>query len=427
MKDLIPASPDPVPCSDKASPSNRGIATQQWHSLQKIFARRSWNKSEEQKGTMKETSMTAMSFSRRKALSVLTGAAATAYVADACVGEAWSAGEPSLAKIAQPSGLIFGAAAPSPIGDTAYRQLYLSQTKLITTDNALKIATIAPQPGPKHYESADRLLQFCAENSIAMRGHCLIWNEWVPDWIKTMSAAERRAFFDGYVEEVVGRYAGKLQSFDIVNEPFWPGHNAPGGFRMGPWYDAFGQGYIRRAFERAGTVDRHTPFVLNEAQTERDDELGHAIRDGLLRLVADLKNAGVRLQAVGLESHLQPRYPHDPGRYLEFVHALAANGVDIYLSEFDVSDATFPDDVATRDAMVAETAEKFLRNVLSVPQVKAVITWELSDKYSFYTAAARQKDPATARLPRPLPYDDRMQPKPLWFALARSMQASRRS
>jgi endo-1,4-beta-xylanase len=366
--------------------------------------------------------MQTMSFSRRAALSVLAGCAVGSHAPTA-----FGAEEPSLAKIAQPNGLIFGAAAPATITDAAYRRLYLSQTKLITTDNALKMSTIAAQPGPKRYESADQLLQFCAENSIAMRGHCLIWNEWVPEWIKAMSAAERRVFFDGYIEDVVGRYAGKLQSWDIVNEPFWPGHNAPGGFRMGPWYDAFGPGYIRRAFERAGAVDPHTPLVLNEAQTERDDELGHTIRDGLLRLVADLKNAGVRLQAVGLESHLQPRYPHDPGRFLDFVHALAGNGVDIYLSEFDVSDVTFPDDVTTRDAMVAQTAESFLTNVLSVPQVKAVITWELSDKYSFYTAAARQKDPAATRLPRPLPYDERMQRKPLWFALARSLQVSRKS
>ena len=364
--------------------------------------------------------MMATSFSRRAALGVLAGCAAVH------VSSAHSAEEPSLAKIAQPNGLLFGAAAPSEITDAAYRQLYRSQTKLITTDNALKMSTIAAQPGPNRYGSADQLLQFCADSGIAMRGHCLIWNDWVPEWIRAMSVNERRAFFDAYIEEVVGRYAGKLHSWDIVNEPFWPGHNAPGGFRTGPWYDAFGPGYIRRAFERAATVDRHTPLVLNEAQTERDDELGHTVRDGLLRLVADLKNAGVHLTAVGLESHLQPRYPHDPGRFLDFVHQLAANGVDIYLSEFDVSDVTFPDDVATRDAMVAQTAESFLTNVLSVPQVKVVVTWELSDKYSFYAAAARQQDPTATRLPRPLPYDDRMRRKPLWYAMARSLQTSRK-
>ena len=145
-----------------------------------------------------------------------------------------------------------------------------------------------------------------------MRGHCLIWNEWVPAWIKQMSTAERRAYFDAYIDEVVARYAGKLQSWDVVNEPFWPGHHAPGGFRMGPWYDAFGTDYIRRAFERAAAADRTTKLVLNEAQTERDDELGLTIRRGLLKLVGDLKHAGIKLDVVGLQGHLQPQYPQIP-------------------------------------------------------------------------------------------------------------------
>src|SRR5439155_16782 len=121
-----------------------------------------------------------------------------------------------------------------------------------------------------------------------------------------------------YIEEVAARYISKLHSWDVVNEPFWPGHKAPGGYRLGPWYDTFGTGYVRRAFERVAMVDRKTKLVLNEAQSERDDEVGLTVRKGLLQLVDELKHAGVPLHAVGLQSHLQPRYPHDPGRFVEF-------------------------------------------------------------------------------------------------------------
>ncbi len=115
---------------------------------------------------------------------------------------------------------------------------------------------------------------------------------------------------------------------------------------------------------------------------------------GLLHLVDELKDAGVPLHAVGLQSHLQPRYPHDPARFPEFVHALAGRGVDIYLTEFDVRDDTLPDDIAARDAMIAETAEKFLNNVLRVPAVKVVIARELADNYSFYTDARKEEGSA---------------------------------
>jgi endo-1,4-beta-xylanase len=361
--------------------------------------------------------------SRRNALAVLAG---TSFATHAPTS--FAAPAQGLGAIAAKHGFLFGAAAGPVIDkDAAYRELYTTQTQIVTTDIAMKMSTIAPQSGSKKFESADRLLKFCADNRIAMRGHCLIWNEWVPGWIKSMSVSERQAFFDGYIEEVVARYAGKLHSWDVVNEPFWPGHKAPGGYRLGPWYDAFGTSYVRRAFERAAMVDKKTRLVLNEAQSERDDEVGLAVRSGLLRLVDELKDAGVQLHTVGLQGHLQPRYPHDPGRFAEFLHALASRGVDIYISEFDVRDDTFPDDIQTRDAMIADTAEKFLSNALRNPAVKAVISWELADNYSFYTDAAKKKDPLAQRMPRPLPFDASMQRKPLWFAMARAFENARRT
>jgi endo-1,4-beta-xylanase len=361
--------------------------------------------------------------SRRRLLQM-----AAAGVAATNAPTAVGAPTPGLGAIAAKAGYLFGAAAAEVIdNDAAYRDLYVTQTKVVTTDIALKIGRIAPQPGPKHFESADRLLAFCDQHKIAMRGHCLIWNEWNPEWVKNMSASERRMYFDSYIDEVVARYQGRLQSWDIVNEPFWPGHRAPGGFRIGPWYDAFGPDYVRRAFERAAQVDRTTKFVLNEAQTERDDELGLAVRRGLLKLVADLKNAGVKLDVVGLQGHLQPQYPHDPARFSEFLHALADLGVDIYITEFDVCDDVFPDDAGARDAAVAKTAQQFLETTLRHPAVKALITWELADNYSFYRGIFRAKNPTATRLPRPLPFDDRLQAKPMWGAIAQAFEGARRS
>ncbi|MBY0380669.1 MAG: endo-1,4-beta-xylanase [Xanthobacteraceae bacterium] len=361
---------------------------------------------------------------RRDAVAIISGSAVTMMSQNKSAAGSQS----TLGAAAAGSGLMFGAAAGYEIDkDVGYRDLYTDEARIITTDTALKMGSIAPQPGAKHFESADRLLKFCATNRIPMRGHCVIWNEWVPQWVRSMSKSERQTFFDGYIEEVVGRYIGKLHSWDIVNEPFWPGHKAPGGYRLGPWYDAFGTDYIRRAFERANSVDKTTKFVLNEAQTERDDDVGLAVRAGILKLVRELKDGGVRLNAVGLQGHLQPKYPHDPQRFAEFVHELAGLGVDIYITEFDVRDDTFPDDIKARDEMVAKTAEQFLNTVLRIPAVKVVIAWELADKYSFYTDAAKKKDPTSVRMPRPLPYDSELQRKPLWFAMQRAFANAKRA
>lgn len=108
--------------------------------------------------------------SRREAITVLAGAGVAVSG-----GDAFAAADESLGAIAAANGFVFGAAAGPVIDkDLAYRELYTRHTRIVTTDIALKMGTIAPQSGPKRFESADRLLNFCARNDIPMRGHCLI-------------------------------------------------------------------------------------------------------------------------------------------------------------------------------------------------------------------------------------------------------------
>src|SRR5262249_26754509 len=141
---------------------------------------------------------------RRSALAFIAGAG----VASCRKAPAAQPSVQSLGGIAAKNGIVFGAAAGPVIEkDLSYRELYQTHTRIVTTDIAMKMGTIAPQPGPKRFESADRLLQFCVNSRIPMRGHCLIWNEWVPQWVKSMGAAERKTFFDAYIGEVAARYA----------------------------------------------------------------------------------------------------------------------------------------------------------------------------------------------------------------------------
>ena len=84
-------------------------------------------------------------------------------------------------------------------------------------------------------------------------------------------------------------------------------------------------------------------------------------------------------------------------------------------------------DVEARDAAVARTAQQFLEPTLRHPAVKALIAWELSDKYSFYRAMPQYKTAAATRLPRPLPFDDQMQTKPLTNVIAQAFESARRA
>lgn len=318
---------------------------------------------------------------------------------------------PTLATAAAEAGITFGTSiAGDTLANPAQAALYRREAAIFTVDYALKFGHLRPTEDAFETADADAILAFAG--STAVRGHTLAWNESRPDWLMALSTAEKRKALDRHIDETAAYYAGRLHSWDVVNEPFWPGHGLPGGFRDGPWMEAFGEGYVERAFRRAGAADPHARLVLNEAMAERWDETGAAIRAGLLRLVDRLQDAGAPLDAVGLQGHLLPRYPHDDNGFADFLGELATRRVDIYITELDADDSTFPDDIAARDAAVAARYRDFLAAVLTVPAVKMVITWQLADSASWYEHAAREEDPDATRLPRPLPFDARFAPKP---------------
>ena len=317
------------------------------------------------------------------------------------------------------AGLVYGAAiAVEDWSDPNCRPVYEAEVRSITTDLELKFGELRPARDVFNFAGADTLIGWARAKNILVRGHTLVWNEANPDWLNRCSAREVERIFDEHIERVASRYAGRIHTWDVVNEPCWPEHGHPGGLRQGPWYNALGADYIPRALKRVRAIDPHAKLCINEAHCELAEGWGAEIRPCLLRLVTDLRHRGVPLDAVGLQGHLNPQKPYDDGLYVAFLHGLAATGVDLHITEFDVNDIGFPDDIPTRDRLVAERAKAYLDATLAVPAVKMVTTWELQDNYSFYVHDVLDRDPGASRLPRPLPFDAMGRRKPLWHAMA---------
>ncbi|WEK48721.1 MAG: endo-1,4-beta-xylanase [Candidatus Kaistia colombiensis] len=328
-----------------------------------------------------------------------------------------------LGAIAQRAGIQFGTSiAADTLDNPVQASLYLQQARIFTVDWALIFDHLRPEADAFPPGDAEAILAFANPAGIPVHGHALAWNESRPDWLMALSKSGKQKALDRHIDETVGHFAGRLPSWNVVNEPFWPGHGLAGDFRGGPWLQAFGQDYVRRAFKRAEAADPKARLVLNEALTEAWTEDGARIRAGLLTLVDRLQHDGARLNAVGLQGHLNPALPHDDSRFADFLHQLSERNIDIMITELDVDDSSFPDNVAERDAAVAERYRDFLNAVLTVPAVKTVITWQLADSASWYAHEAREANPNSKRLPRPLPYDSNYRPKPAVDAIIAALE-----
>lgn len=333
----------------------------------------------------------------------------------------------SLGEIAAANGILFGSAydrevlEPSP-----FARLYLDQARILTSNNFLKFGSIRPTEETADYTTADRLIDFAVGNAIPVRGHNLIWNEWLPEWLRLSSLGRMRDAFDRHIEETVGRYAGRLHSWDVVNEPFWPPHGNSGGFRSGPWLSAWGRGYVQRALRRANAADPSVKLVINESGPEWQrfwDIDSKPVRQALLRLVDEVQHAGLRLDAIGLQCHWMPDFVFDAAAFHDYLAELAQRKVAIYLTELDVSDARLRGSQAARDAQVAERYRLLISTALKIPQVEVVQTWELTDRATWQRAKPFLGP--GGRLPRPLPFDENLQPKPAYHAIAAALAAPR--
>ncbi len=354
---------------------------------------------------------------RRRALALGAGALC-APAMRAAPADAAPEREASLARAAHAAGLVFGAAGGEALlTDAAYRALFGEQAAILTPENALKLDALQPEQDRFAFAAADALVDAARARGLLVRGHTLIWNDRPPPWLKGLSHRGIERAFDAYLDRVVPHFAGRLQSWDVVNEPFWLGADRPGTFRPGPWFDAMGADYVFRAFARTAALDPHAKLVLNEAFTERSDPVGLAVRRALLQLVDRIQDRGLKLDAIGLQGHLTPTIAYDDAGFVDFLHEIARRKLDIYITEFDVDDEGYPDDVGRRDAAVGRRAGAFLKAALMVPAVKMLVTWGLADRYTWWRDPAVMAAHGLDHLPRPLPYDDMLRPKPMREAM----------
>jgi endo-1,4-beta-xylanase len=129
-----------------------------------------------------------------------------------------------------------------------------------------------------------------------------------------------------HIRTVVGRYKGRIQSWDVVNEAL----NEDGTLRPSLWYKIIGPDYIAKAFEYAHEADPQAQLTYNDYNLENQ-----AKRDGAVALIRNLKAEGVPVTCVGIQDHDSLAWPtvEQEGAAIS---AFARLGVKVAISELDI-------------------------------------------------------------------------------------------
>ena len=318
-------------------------------------------------------------------------------------------------------GLLYGAATQRSIlvGAPNFAAAFAQQCGILVAENELQWSFIRPTPDTFDFRRPDWLYNFTQQHQMKFRGTAIVWDQLLPSWFQSSAnTANAMQLLLAHIATVVGRYSGKMHSWDVVNEVIQPNDKRADGLRVKPWLELIGPDYIDMAFHACAEADPHALLVWNENHLEFNDPWSQAKRDFLIRLLKDKIKRGVPIHAVGLQSHLTGTTTDFRGpAFATFLRTIADLGVKIMVTEMDVTDADLPADIAERDQDVASVYSGYLSTVLKEKDVIAVLTWGLSDHFTFISHYKPRKDGAPVR---PLPLDYDMNRTPAWYAMARA-------
>lgn len=321
---------------------------------------------------------------------------------------------------ARRKGMSFGSMILSTQLGTPLARTIRAECDTVVPGIEMKWGETEKRRGKPDYTRADQIVAFARKAGMEVRGHAGFWYRNIPSWSRDQLAQPGFAdIVTARVSDIVGHFRGQVGEWDVVNEALQPGDGLPWAMRRAPFGVATDPGWIADCFHAAHAADPNARLAYNDYGLDNavpDDE---SRRRATLKLLAELKRRNAPVDVMGLQTHIGVGQRFDASVYRRFLADVAAMGIALRITEFDINDRRAPGDPAARDQAVADRALELLEVAFAEPAMQGMITWGLDDADSQFVA-----QPAMARADglsqRPLPLDSSLRRKPLWQAIAQA-------
>ncbi|MGB5818171.1 MAG: endo-1,4-beta-xylanase [Saonia sp.] len=232
--------------------------------------------------------------------------------------------------------------------DTISTKLIEKEFNTITPENTMKWMFIHPEKNSYNFKAADKYVALGERNEMHIVGHTLVWHSQLPKWVNTIKdSSEMAQTLKKHIDTLVGRYKGKIHTWDVVNEAL----NEDGTLRTSIFLQTMGEGYLELAFKQAAKADPAAQLVYNDYNLWKPEK-----RAGVVRLVKKLQANGAKIDGVGMQGHwslLGPSIEDIENSIL----AYSALGVKVMFTELDVTALPNPWDLD--GAAVNENYDEF--------------------------------------------------------------------
>ena len=295
----------------------------------------------------------------------------------------------------------------------------------ITAENDMKPGEIHPKEGVWNWERADKIANFCRENGIKLRGHCLCWHSQFADWMFTDSKGKpvkKEVFYERlreHIHAVVNRYKDIVYAWDVVNEAMaddgrsWPGREQSP-YRQSRHFQLCGDEFIAKAFQFAREADPNALLFYNDYSCVDEGK-----RERIYNMVKKMKDAGVPIDGIGMQGHYNIYFPSEEQlekaivRFKELVNHIHITELDLRMNQemggqlqgFSRGEAKpVPGYMSTLQTDQYARLFKVFRKHKDV--IDCVTFWNLGDRDSWLGVNNH-----------PLPFDENYRPKACYRAI----------
>jgi GH35 family endo-1,4-beta-xylanase len=286
----------------------------------------------------------------------------------------------TMAGAALTRGHHMGTAVKAELLDSAtepqYTTVLTTHFDLLVAEYQMKWGTTQATRGQFNFAPGDQIVAFASRHGMMVKGHTLIWHQSLPAWVTALAPAEVGPVLDAQIAAVVGHWKGKLYAWDVVNEAIT---DDGAGYRSSIWFQHLGAAFIERAFRAARAADPAAQLLYNDYGGEALNTKSNRI----YTLVRDLKNAGVPIDGVGLQFHVNGAAPPPLADVATNLDRLIALGLTVNFSEIDVRVADVPGTQAEKLARQRTLYHDIIALCAARPQCHSASTWGITDKYTW--------------------------------------------
>ena len=238
--------------------------------------------------------------------------------------------------------------------DTASIKIVKQEFNSITPENCMKSEVIHPQEDKFDFTQSDQYVKFGEANNMFIVGHTLIWHSQIPPWFfvdKDGKDVTRDVLIERmkkHISTVVGRYKGRVKSWDVVNEAI----NDDGSWRKSKFYTIIGEDFVRLAFKFAREADPNALLCYNDYSMARPGK-----REGVIKMIKKLQAQGIKVDGIGMQGHMSMDFP-TVAEEEKSILAFSELGVKIMITELDLTVLPSPAENAGADVSTTYTYKK---------------------------------------------------------------------